>query len=130
MAKIFFSYSHHDERDRDLLETHLAALRREGVIETWHDRRILAGRDWSGEISEHLESADIILLLISPYFIASDYCFDLEMKRALERHEAGEAVVVPVIIEHCDWHKLPFGKLQAIPTDGRPGFDSTHWPLP
>lgn len=119
MVKLFFSYSHRDESLRDELEIHLSALRRQGVIETWHDRRIGAGKEFDSEISEHLETAQIILLLISPYFIASDYCYDIEMKRALERHNAGEARVIPVILHPCDWHNLPFGKLTAVPKDGK-----------
>jgi hypothetical protein len=120
MATVFFSYSHKDESLRDELEIHLAALKRQGVIETWHDRRIGAGEDVDHVISEYLESAHIILLLVSPYFIASDYCYDVEMKRALERHHAGEARVIPVILHPCDWQSLPFGKLLATPTDGKP----------
>ena len=84
MAKLFFSYSHRDADLRDELETHLAPLKREGVLETWHDRRIGAGKEFAHEISRHLEEANIILLLVSPYFIASDYCYDVEMKRAME----------------------------------------------
>jgi hypothetical protein len=120
MTRLFFSYSHRDEELRNELETHLAGLRRQGVIEAWHDRRIVAGSDVHDEISEHLENADIILLLVSPYFIASDYCFDVEMQRAMERHETGAARVIPVILHPSDWHDLPFGRLLATPTDGKP----------
>src|SRR5262249_6285750 len=119
MATLFFSYSHRDEDLRDELETHLAALKRQGVIETWHDRRIGAGQEVDNTISEHLEDADIILLLVSPYFIASDYCYDVEMARAMERHDAKLARVIPVILHPCDWHNLPFGKLLATPKDGK-----------
>ncbi|MCP3960256.1 MAG: TIR domain-containing protein [bacterium] len=122
---VFFSYSHRDEELRDALATHLALLKREGEIRPWHDRGIGGGREWEGEIDEHLESADLILLLISPNFIASDYCFDREMTRALERHEAGEARVVPVILRPTDWQTAPFARLQALPRDGRP---VTQWP--
>src|SRR5688572_23072357 len=119
MVKVFFSYSHRDESLRDELEIHLSSLKRQGVIETWHDRRIGAGKEFDSEISEHLETAQIILLLISPYFIASDYCYDIEMARALELHNTGEARVIPVILHPCDWHNLPFGKLTAAPKDGK-----------
>jgi hypothetical protein len=105
---------------RDELEIHLAALKREGVIETWHDRRIGAGKEFDNEISQHLEEADIILLLISPYFIASEYCYEIEMKRAMERHEKGQARVIPFILHPCDWQKLRFGKLIVTPADGKP----------
>ena len=120
MAKLFFSYSHRDEALRDELEIHLSALKRQGVIETWHDRRIGVGKEFDSEISQHLEEADIILLLVSPYFIASDYCYDVEVKKALERHGTGEARVIPVILHPCDWQSLPFGKLLATPKDGKP----------
>src|SRR5215213_432433 len=120
MIKLFFSYSHRDEDLRDELETHLSALKRQGVIKAWHDRRISAGKEFDGEISQHLQDSQIILLLISPYFLASDYCYDVEMMRAVELHHSGEARVIPVILHPCDWHSLPFEKLQALPKDGKP----------
>ena len=117
---VFFSYSHKDEALRDKLATHLKLLERQGVIQQWHDRQIVAGTEWKGEIDGNLEAAQIILLLISADFLASDYCYDLEMGRALERHNAGEARVIPIILRPLDnlW-KAPFGKLQALPTDGK-----------
>jgi len=120
VASIFFSYSHVDEALRDQLEKQLAMLRRQGVIESWHDRRIGAGEEWAAAIDRHVETDDIILLLVSPDFLASDYCYDREMLRAMARHDAGEAVVIPVILRPCDWHGAPFGKLQAVPKDGKP----------
>jgi hypothetical protein len=120
VATLFFSYSHADENLRDQLEKHLSALKRQGVITSWHDRQITAGTELNGAIDTNLNSADIILLLISPDFIDSDYCYDREMKRAMERHQKGEARVIPVILRPCDWHGLAFGKLLATPADGRP----------
>lgn len=120
MAKVFFSYSHRDEPLRDELEKHLSILGRQGFIEAWHDRRIGAGGELVREISQNLEMADVILLLVSSDFLASDYCYDVEMKRAMERHNAGEARVIPVILRPCDWHEAPFGKLLATPPDGKP----------
>src|SRR5437667_347635 len=95
--EIFFSYSHKDQRLRDKLETQLSLLKREGVISSWHDRKIGAGNEWEGQIDTHLKTADIILLLVSPDFIASDYCFDHEMKQAMLRYDVGEASVLPII---------------------------------
>jgi TIR domain len=118
--KVFYSYSHKDEKLRDRLETHLSMLRRNGVIEGWHDRKIMASTEWAGQIDDHLNSAQIILLLVSANFLASDYCYDKEMKRAMERHERGEARVIPVILRPCDWHNAPFSKLQALPKDAKP----------
>lgn len=125
MAKVFFSYSHADERLRDQLEKQLAMLKRQGVIETWHDRRIGAGQNIDKVIDEHINTDEIILLLVSSDFLASDYCYDTEMQRAMERHDAGEAIVIPVILRACDWHHAPFGKLNATPRDGKP---ITQWP--
>jgi hypothetical protein len=120
MLSLFFSYSHRDEDARNELEVHLAMLRRQGIIDTWHDRRIGAGKDVDRAISEQLASADIILLLVSPHFLASDYCYEAEMERALARHHAGEARVIPVILQPCDWQSAPFGRLRVTPPDGRP----------
>jgi len=118
--KLFYSYSHKDDKFREKLVTHLAALRRDGMIDEWHDRDLAPGSEWKGQIDKYLNFADIILLLVSADFMASDYCYDVEMTRALERHEAGEAVVIPVILKPTDWHAAPFGKLQALPKDGKP----------
>lgn len=120
MAKLVFSYSHADEALRNELEKHLAPLKRQGLIETWHDRRIIAGQEFDREIGRHFAEADIVLLLISPDFINSDYCYDIEMVQSLERHHAGQAVVIPVILRLCHWHDLPFGKLLAATVDGTP----------
>ena len=98
---------------------HLKLLERQGLVKSWHDRQIGAGGSWEHEIDRNLREADVILLLISSDFLASDYCFDVEMKLALERHAAGEAVVVPVILRPVDWMAAPFGKLQALPRDGK-----------
>src|SRR3954451_13883602 len=88
---LFYSSSHKDEALRDELETHLSLLRRQGVISSWPDRRIAAGTEWAGQIEQHLEAAGVILHLVSADFLASDYCYEKEMKRALERHGAGVA---------------------------------------
>ncbi|MEK7995720.1 MAG: toll/interleukin-1 receptor domain-containing protein, partial [Planctomycetota bacterium] len=90
-----------------------------GLIVTWHDRKITAGDEWKDQIDEHLESADIILLLASADFIDSDYCYDIEMKRALEKHAAGTARVIPVVLSPCEWQRTPFARLQALPKDGK-----------
>lgn len=118
--KVFYSYSHKDERHRERLEVYLSTLRRENLISEWHDRKITPAKEYEGEISSNLESADIILLLISPNFIASDYIYDKELKRAMERHEADEANVIPIILSPCEWKTLSFGKLQVLPRDGKP----------
>lgn len=125
MISIFFSYCHADEQHRDNLEKHLSVLKRQGFIDTWHDRRIAAGKNIDSEISEALENAAVILLLVSPDFLASDYCYDVEMKRAIAKHESGDSQVIPVILRPCDWHDAPFGKLMATPKDGKA---ITLWP--
>jgi hypothetical protein len=104
----------------DRLLTHLAGLIRQGVITAWHDHKINPGAEWVDEINAHLNSAQIILFLISADFLASDYCYGVEVRRALERHEAGEARVIPIILRACDWGGTPFAKLQALPKDANP----------
>ena len=120
-TEVFFSYAHEDEPLSRELVKHLGVLKRQGVIRDWHDRKITAGTEWKGQIDQHLNSAGVILLLVSPDFIASDYCYDIEMKRALERHDKGEARVIPVILRPVDgWHAAPFGKLRLPrPMGGR-----------
>lgn len=118
--EVFFSYSHLDEPFRKQLETNLAILRREKAIIGWHDREISAGTNWAGQIDEHLKSADIILLLISPNFLASDYCNDVEVTRALERESRGDARVIPIILKPSSWQSTQLAGLQALPKDGKP----------
>lgn len=118
-VSIFFSYSHRDEALRDELESHLAFLRWQGRISAWHDRRLLPGDEWDHVIKEELNQADIILLLVTHNFINSQYCWDVEVKRAIERHEAEEASVVPIILSSCVWKRTPFSRLNALPRDGK-----------
>ena len=120
MATLFFSYSHKDESLRNQLETQLAALQRQGLIQAWHDRRITAGSEVDSAIDSQIEEAEIILLLVSPDFIASDYCCERELAKAMQRHRSGDARVIPVILRPCDWHDLTFGRLMAAPKDGKP----------
>src|SRR5690606_32197048 len=118
--KVFISYSHKDQQYRSQLETHLALLKREGIIEVWHDRKITTGREWADQIDENLEQASIILLLTSSDLLASYYCYDKEMSRALEKHETGEARIIPIIIRSADWTTAPFAKLQCLPQEAKP----------
>jgi|SRR5262245_7105913 len=124
--EVFFSYSHKDEDYRVELSNHLAMLQRQHLIGAWHDRRIGAGKEWEKEINEHLYRADIILLLVSSDFLASDYCYDVEVKTAMERNDNGEARVIPIILRPVDWKGALFGKLQALPKDARPVTDWTN----
>ena len=123
--RIFISYSHKDQAALERLHTHLAPLRDEGLIDTWFDRRILAGERIDAEIGRELESCDLFLMLVSPDFLASDYCVNREMKRALERHREDAAHVVPIIVEPCDWFSSPLHELRALPCDGSP---ISEWP--
>jgi hypothetical protein len=123
--EILFSYAREDEALRDELEKHLSTLKRSNRIVCWHDRHIRAGDTWSLEISSHLDTADIILLLVSANFLDSNYINAVEVKRALERHKKGEARVIPVILRRVDWTDETFAKLQALPRDADP---VTEWP--
>lgn len=119
-VKIFFCYAHEDEFLLNKLKTHLKPLQRQGLIDIWHDRDINAGLEWESEINKHLASADIILLLISPDFINSEYCYSIEMAHALERYQRGEVRVIPIILRPVDWKGAPFGRLQCLPTNAKP----------
>ena len=117
---VFCSYAHKDKALLNQLHIHLATLKSQKLITTWHDRQILPGSDWSRDIDDHLEQSALILLLISPDFLASRYCYEIEMQRALKRHEADEARVVPIILRPCDWQHTPIARLQCLPQDGKP----------
>ena len=118
---LFYSYSKKDKALRDRLETHLSLLRDQGIISGWHDRCIEPGAEWEKAIHRNLEEAGIILLLVSADFLATAYIRDIEVTRAMERHEEGTARVIPVILRPVsDWQNAPFGKLQALPQNGRP----------
>jgi TIR domain/AAA-like domain len=116
---VFVSYAHADETLRIELGKHLSVLERQGLISTWHDRMLGAGADWTDTIDQRLEEAQVILLLISADFVESKYCYDVEMKRALERHAARQALVVPVMLRPVALAGLPFGTLQALPKDAK-----------
>lgn len=119
-ANVFVAYSHHDESFKSDLETHTAVLNREGLLDLWHDRRIRPGEDWDERITSELEAADLILLLVSPDFLASSYCYGREATRALERHAESSAIVIPIILRPCQWLRTPLSQLQALPADGTP----------
>ena len=116
---LFYSYSRKDEEYREKLKTHLEILKHAGIIEGWYDGDIDAGNEWEEEIEQKLAQADIILLLISADFIASKFCYENEMTKALKRHDAKEAVVIPIILRACDWKIAPFQKLKSLPNDGK-----------
>ncbi len=122
---LFISYAHRDEELKSQLDKHLTPLKLQKVIDKWSDRQIEGGQDWAHQIDSNLKSADIILLLVSPDFVSSDYCAGIELKAAMTRYRDGDAIVVPVILEPCDWKWLDFGKLQATPKDGKA---ITDWP--
>lgn len=107
------------------LERHLQPLMRNGEISRWHDGCIEAGQEWESQIKANLSKAQIILLLISVDFINSDYCYSVELTEAIERHQAGNACVIPVILRSCMWKNvrvssMRLGELQALPKDARP----------
>jgi tetratricopeptide (TPR) repeat protein len=117
---LFFSYARQDKGLRDKLEEHLSNLKYRGLISTWHIREIGAGEDWQQQVDIHLESAHIILLLISSSFMASQYCYSMEMTRAMERHQQGKARVIPVLLRPVLFTGAPFAMLKMLPTNGKP----------
>jgi hypothetical protein len=116
---VFISYSHKDDDLRSELEKHLTILKRQREIADWSDRKIEAGSEWKAQHRDKLESSPVILLLISVDFLASDDCYDVEMQLAIERHDAGTARVIPIILRPCDWQYSKFSKLQVLPQEGK-----------
>ncbi len=123
--KIFYCYAHEDRVLRDRIDSHLGLLKRLEYVVGWYDREIQAGTEWKREIGTHLNTASIILLLVSADFMNSDYCYGVEMRKALEMHEKGKARVLPILLRPVDWQGAPFAKLQMLPTGAKP---ITKWP--
>jgi len=123
--EVFISYAHEDQSFREELQKHLNSLRRQQIISSWYDGDIVAGTEWRSQILERLNSAQIILLLVSADFLDSDFCYSIEMTQALTRQDADQARVIPIILRPVDWKGTLFAKLQALPTGGKP---VTRWP--
>lgn len=116
----FLSYAAEDSGHRADLERHLAPMKRQLRLDTWQFGQIVAGTNWDEAIRRQLECADLVILLITARFLASRYCYDVELRRALERHNLHEALVVPVIVEDCDWRFEDFARLQVLPSKAKP----------
>jgi hypothetical protein len=122
--KLFYCYAREDKALRDELEKYLSSLKRLYSLHNWHDREIQPGENWEQVIDTHLNTAHLILLLVSPDFMNSEYCYGKEMQRALERHEEGTCKAIPIILRPTYLEAAPFNKLQMLPTDARP---ITRW---
>jgi|GEM_PF-1563759 len=127
--KAFISYSHHDAEFLTSLHQHLAALRRQKLLEAWTDREIDAGGALDQEIATAMEKANLFLLLVSSSFINSDYCYEKEFQKALKRQKAGKAIIVPIIVRPCDWEIPELRQFKALPEDGT-AVHSKHWHSP
>src|SRR5450755_2576567 len=119
-VEIFCCYAHRDLELLNDLKAHLSPLQRSGLVTLWYDGDIIPGADWEEEIKLRLNRADIVLLLISADLIQSEYCYAVEMQRAVEKHQAGTTHVIPVVLRPVAWQETPIGgiklgRLQALP---------------
>ena len=121
-AKVFVSFSHKDDKYRMQLESQLTLLQRKGYVDWWTDMRLLPGTEWEAEILRRLDEADIILCLVSIHFLASEFCWSKELRRAIERHRAGSARVIPVFVRVCQFQETPIELLQGVPHSSKPIF--------
>lgn len=121
-VEIFCSYSHArpDKALRAAFAKSMSVWVRKKIVRIWHDGRIAAGDNWALHIDEHLNSADIIVLLVSPDFLSSDFCYEKEMGRALESMQNNEALIVPIIVRECSWEETPIAGILALPEKGKP----------
>lgn len=119
-TRAFVSYSHKDSRFLEELQKHLNLLQQERILASWSDRKLLPGDDWDGKINENLKLANLILLLVSADFLNSTYVRNTEIPLAMDKHESGEARVIPVILDETDWKAQPFKMLQALPSGAKP----------
>lgn len=120
-CRVFVSYARVDELHRARLEVHLKPLVRDGLIDVWSDQAVAAGADWERDIQHRLATADIVILLVTPDFVASEYCFELELPEVLRRHEEEGLCVLPVLVKSVDLVNLPIGRFQGLPTE--------RWPI-
>jgi hypothetical protein len=133
MARAFISYTHADEGLKDQFLLHLAPLKREGLVEVFHDRMLRPGDHLDQSIQRELASSDLVVLLVSAAFLNSEYCYEEEMRRAFIRQRDGTAKVVTVILKPCQWMHVPVGDGQtlssflSVPRDGKP---VTSWSDP
>jgi len=116
---LFISYSHADTELRKAMDIHLGALRRLGKVISWSDGQLEPGKDWNEAILRNLRSADIVLLLVSPDSLDSDYIWKVEIAEAMKRQEQGKCRVIPVLLRPCDWKEMAFSKLEVSPKDPR-----------
>ncbi len=118
--EVFLSYTREDNHLCRKLKEQLCSLEQQGLISAWHDGLLQAGQEHNSELKRHLHAAHVILLLISPSYMASNYCYNVEMRQAMQRHQAGEARVIPIILRPVHWQDAPFSTLQVLPTGGKP----------
>ena len=126
---VFYSYAREDEKYRDQLVRELGALRKEGIVSEWHDRMIKPGGDWQRDIEDNLEDAHVVLFLVSPDFMKSDYCIGVEVERAVELHFARRCRIVPIIVRPTpSWFTSKLKGFQALPRDAKPisAWDNTN----
>ena len=117
---IFLSYAHEDELLKERLDIHLSPLKRSGMINTWNDREIISGSDWNNVIINELESADIVLLLVSADFLASEYIWKVEVEKAMEKHQNKDGIIIPIFLKPCDWSDASFSIINGLPKDAKP----------
>jgi hypothetical protein len=125
--KLFIAYAPEDEAWRKILENHLMPLERENIIQPWHLGKIIPGEEWEAKTQDQMELAQIILLLVSPDFMASESCYGQQMQWAIQYHNNGRARVIPVLLRPVDWESTPFGKMQVLPSNSQP---VTAWSNP
>lgn len=118
--ELFFSYADEDEDLLNEIEKQLSSLKKQGKINPWSVRKLTPGAELETQVAQHLNSARIIILLISQYFLASDECYSIQLTRAMERYAKGEAIVIPIILRPVDWRNEAFGRLKPLPEKGKP----------
>ncbi len=119
-VKLFVSYAEKDRQFSEDFNTHLAVLRRAGQLDNWTNNHIMPGANWDDEIKQQLQESDIVVLLVSADFIASDYINDVIVHNSIEQHKKGEIIIIPVIVRPCDFQSLPISKFQALPRNAKP----------
>ena len=128
---LFYCYADEDKALLNKLETHLSALKREGLIRSWSKQGISPGTNWQYELNNQINRASIILLLVSSNFTHSEHVYNFEIERVVKKRQTKKAIIIPVLIRSCDWEEVKFGEheklsdYEVLPQNRKP---VTRWP--
>lgn len=119
--KVFFLYAKTDKRLAEILMHYLTPLVKMRKVDIYDGSDVIAGKEWDLETKENFNQSDIFIALISPDFVASDFCYEDDLKMVIEKHNNKHAIMLPILVKLTPfWKDLVIGKLDYLPIDGKP----------